>query len=161
MTKRGQIGFGMGLGAAWAVLVVWGAQIANLPFIPLPIAVPLAVLWPGLVMVAMIGRLAARRFFDDSIIDGQALAQGTAAEIDQRVLTNTMEQAVLALLIWPFVSLTLGSGVVIALGVSFGLMRVLFWVGYHMAPPLRSLGFAGTFYPTVLAGLWSLLAWAT
>ena len=122
-------------------------------------AVPLSIVAPGLVLAAMIGVLAARRFTDDMIIDGRPFPTGTAADIDQRVLTNTVEQGVLALLLWPLVSLTLGAGVVIALGLSFALMRVLFWVGYHSAPQLRALGFAGTFYPTVLAGLWSVALW--
>lgn len=50
----------------------------------------------------------------------------------------------------------LGAGTVLALGIGFAVARVAFWVGYHMAPPLRAFGFAATFYPTVLAALWVL-----
>ncbi|TMV07869.1 MAPEG family protein [Ruegeria sediminis] len=159
MQKRAVILTGMAAGALWAFAVVGVPQQLDLPFLPLPMALPLAFLLPGLVMTAMVGRLAQRRFFDDAIIDGESFARGTAAEIDQRVLTNTAEQLVLALAIWPFAALTLGGGVAIALGLSFGLTRVLFWIGYHRSPPLRGFGFAATFYPTVLAALWSLTAW--
>ena len=59
----------------------------------------------------------------------------------------------------PFVAVTLGGAVAIALGLGFALMRLLFWVGYHRAPPLRGLGFAGSFYPTVVAAIWALVVW--
>jgi uncharacterized membrane protein YecN with MAPEG domain len=159
MSKRGQIALGMAAGALWALAVVWGPQRADLAFLPAPIAVPGAFVAPGLVMLAMIGRLAQRRFFDDAIIDGNDFVPGTAAWVDQRVLSNTTEQVVLALLIWPFVALTLGGAVVLVMGAAFGIARLAFWVGYHRAPQLRAFGFAATFYPTVLAALWSLVAW--
>ncbi|GGH30538.1 MAPEG family protein [Cribrihabitans marinus] len=159
MSKRATVLAGMAGSALWAVALVWLPQRAELPFIPAPVALPLAFLAPGLVMVAMIGRLAQRRFFDDEIIDGARFAPGSGAEIDQRVLTNTVEQLVLAAVLWPFVANSLGGAVVIALGLGLALMRVLFWVGYHLSPPLRGLGFAGSFYPTILAALWSLVAW--
>lgn len=159
MTRRARILAGMGGGALWALVLVWLPQRLGLPFLPAPIALPIAFLPPGLVLAAVIGRLAQRRFFDDAIIDGEAFAPGSGAETDQRVLTNTVEQLVLALVLWPFVAASLGGAAVIVLGLGFAAMRVVFWIGYHLAPPLRALGFAGTFYPTVLAGFWSLAAW--
>ena len=65
----------------------------------------------------------------------------------------------LDILTWPFVALTLGGSVVLAMGVAFGLARIAFWAGYHLSPPLRAFGFAATFYTTVLATLWALAAW--
>lgn len=159
MRKRGLVLAGMLAGALWAIAVVAVPQGLGLPFIPPPIALPGAFVLPGLVMLAMIGRLAQRRFFDDAIIDGEAFAPGSPPDIDQRVLSNTTEQLVLALVIWPFVALTLGGAAVIALGFSFAFMRLVFWAGYHLSPPLRGIGFAGTFYPTVLAAIWSGIAW--
>jgi len=159
MNKRPQILISMVAGALWALAVVWGPQRMDLPFLPPPIALPGAFLVPGLFMLLMIGRLAQRRFFDDAIIDGDAFQPGSGAWVDQRVLSNTTEQLVLALVIWPFVALTLGGGVVLALGFGFGVARVAFWIGYHVSPPLRGFGFAATFYPTVLAALWSLTVW--
>ncbi|UWQ63820.1 MAPEG family protein [Leisingera caerulea] len=158
-SKRPQILIGIALGALWGGVVTGLPQWLGLPYIPAPIALPGAFLAPGLVLALIIGRLAQRRFFDDAIIDGEPFAPGSPAEIDQRVLTNTVEQLVLALAIWPFAAVTLGGAVAIALGLSFALMRVLFWAGYHLSPPLRGLGFAGTFYPTVIAGIWAAAVW--
>ncbi len=107
----------------------------------------------------MIGRIAQRRFFDPALIDGANLPSGSPAEIDARVLQNTLEQAVLALCVWPALAMLLGqrgAGVVAALGLSFELARLLFWVGYRLSPALRALGFAATFYPTVAPLLWAL-----
>lgn len=159
MSKRALIFGGMVLGLVWALAIVWVPQQLDLPFIPAPVALPGALVAPGVVMLLLIGRLAQRRFFDDDLIDGLPPAPTTGASVDQRVLTNTVEQIVLALAIWPFVANSLGGAVVMALGFGFAVARVLFWIGYHISPPLRSLGFAATFYPTVVAAIWSVLAW--
>ncbi|MBY6138842.1 MAPEG family protein [Leisingera daeponensis] len=157
--KRPQILAGMALGALWGVLVTGLPQWLGLPYIPAPIALPGAFLAPGLVLALMIGRLAQRRFFDDALIGGQPFAPGSAADTDQRVLANTVEQLVLALAVWPFAAVTLGGAVAIALGLSFACMRIVFWAGCHLSLPLRALGFAGTFYPTVIAGIWAAALW--
>ncbi|MFT7594402.1 MAG: hypothetical protein ACI8R4_001723 [Paracoccaceae bacterium] len=159
MGKRPMILAGMLAGFLWAVAVVWGPQLAGLPFLPPPVALPGAFIVPGLVMLAMIGRLAQRRFFDDATIDGQDFVPDSPAWIDQRVLANTTEQLVLALVIWPFVALSLGGAVVLVMGFAFGLARLAFWTGYHVSPPMRGFGFAATFYPTVLAAIWSAVTW--
>lgn len=160
MGKRTQIGIGMGLGLVWAVAVVWYPQTLAGPFLPLNTAMFMAILPGGLVAMALIARLAQRRFFDDGAIDGAAFAPGSGGDIDQRVLNNTIEQLVMALVLWPFVALTLGALVVLYMGVGFAIARLLFWIGYHVSPPLRALGFGATFYPTVLATLWAIVKWA-
>lgn len=160
MGKRQIIIVSMIAGAIWALAIVWGTQHANLPFLMPQIALPSAFVVPGLVTLAMIGRLAQRRFFDDASIDGQDFVPGSAAWIDQKVLSNTIEQLVLALVIWPFVALSLGGLIVLVMGFAFAISRLLFWIGYHISPPLRGFGFAATFYTTVLAAIWSVLAWA-
>lgn len=150
--KRQVIAASMALSMLWAILLVWWGRG---PAEPLP-ALTGAALPGGLVMAAMVGRLAQRRFFDAAIIDGAPFAPGSGAEIDQRVLTNTTEQMVLALALWPFAGAVLGWGLLPWLGASFALARVLFWVGYHLSPPLRGVGFAASFYPGVVAALWAL-----
>lgn len=160
MSKRLVIMISIIAGALWSLAVVWGPQLANLPFLPPQLALPGAFIAPGLVTFVMIGRLAGRRFFDDAIIDGQDFIPGSTAWVDQKVLSNTIEQLVLALVVWPFVALSLGGAVVLAMGFGFAIARLLFWIGYHISPPLRGFGFAATFYPTVLAAAWSVLAWA-
>ena len=152
MGKRAVILGGMGAGLAWGAAVIWlGPMWKDVDFLP---ALAVALLVAALPMVAMVGRLAQRRFFDDAIIDGQALSG--AAEIDQRVLQNTAEQLVLAVCIWPLAGLVLGGGTLLTLGAGFALARVMFWLGYHLSPPLRGFGFAASFYPTVLAAVLAL-----
>lgn len=160
MGQRAKILIGMALGLLWALGIVWGTQRAGLPFIPAPIAIPGAMIGPGIVLLLVIGRLAQRRFFDDALIDGHDFAPGSSAWIDQKVLANTVEQSVLALLIWPFVSMTLGGAMVLVMGVAFVIARLLFWLGYHLSPALRSFGFAATFYTTIVAAFWSVAVWA-
>ncbi len=159
MGKRGTIGAGMAAGALWAVALVWGVQSAGYAYLPPQLTLPGALAMPGLVLAAIIGRIAQRRFSDDALIDGGGAAPGSPAWIDGRVLVNTVEQALLAALIWPFVAMTLGGVLALYLGGGFVVARLAFWVGYHVAPPLRAFGFAATFYPTVLAGLWALAVW--
>jgi hypothetical protein len=78
MGKRSKIAIGMAAGALWALVLVWGPQLA-LPYLAPPLALPGAFLAPGLVMIAMVGRLAQRRFFDYAIIDGEDFAPQSRA----------------------------------------------------------------------------------
>ncbi len=161
MTDRLRIGIGMAAGLGWGALLLWGAgRYVALPIFALMPTIMVAFLVPGLIMMLMVARLAQRRFFDDAIIDGGAFTPGSGADIDQRVLRNTVEQLVLALCIWPATAVLLagqGPGVIICLGIGFALARLAFWIGYHISPPLRAFGFAATFYPTILVALWALL----
>ncbi|MDF1669831.1 MAG: MAPEG family protein [Roseovarius sp.] len=158
MGTRQRIAIGMALGALWSVALLWAAaRFVQLPVFALIPTIMTAYLAPGLVMALMVGRLAQRRFFDDTIIDGQALTN--AAEIDQRVLRNTGEQLVLALCVWPAAAVMLsglGPGVILCLGLGLAVARLAFWIGYHVSPPLRAFGFAASFYPTVLVGVWAI-----
>jgi hypothetical protein len=163
MAKRLKILIGMAAGVLWGVALIWiGTVYANIPIFSYTWILALSFLFPGLVMALMIGRLAARRFFDDATIDGEPFAPNSAAETDARVLQNTVEQLVLALALWPVTGYVLavdGPGVVICLGVGFAFARLCFWIGYHISPPLRAFGFAATFYPTVMAVIWAVLWW--
>ena len=154
--KRTKILLGMALGAFWALAVVVLPGLGPQPFVPLNFALVYAFLPGGIFLMLVIGRLAQRRFFDNEIIDGEPFAPGSGAEIDQRVLTNTVEQMLLALLIWPFAASWLGGLTVIVMGLAMGIARLAFWVGYHLSPPMRAFGFAASFYPTILALIWTL-----
>lgn len=157
--KRVLIALGMALGLVWAVAIVLVPLSLDLPFVPPALALPAAFLIPGCVMAAMIAALATRRFFNNDLIDGDVASTGSPAQIDQRVLTNTVEQLVLALLIWPFIGFSLGGAVLIAMGLGMAVARLLFWLGYHISPPLRALGFAASFYPTLFGGFWAVWIW--
>ncbi|MDJ0626649.1 MAG: MAPEG family protein [Rhodobacter sp.] len=161
MSKRQKILLGMLAGVLWGVALVGvGTAYVNIPIFSYTWILALAFLFPGLFLAAVIGRLAQRRFFDDAIIDGEPRTGG--AEVDQRVLQNTVEQLVLALALWPATGYLLaveGPGVVLMLGLGFAVARVAFWIGYHISPPLRAFGFAATFYPTLVALGWAILWW--
>ncbi len=156
MAKRVKISIGMVLGLIWALAVVTLPGLGPQPFFPLNVALIYAFLPGGLFMALIIAILAGRRFFNDANIDGAAFATGSRGEIDQRVLQNTVEQLVLALVLWPFAASWLGGVTVIVMGVAFGFARLLFWVGYHLSPSLRAFGFAASFYPTVVAVFWTV-----
>ncbi|WP_158967423.1 MAPEG family protein [Chachezhania sediminis] len=158
MDKQKTIAAGMGLGAICALVQLALPELVRLPAPPPGLALPLALLSPAAVLIAIVGRIAGRRFFDPELIDGQPPAPGSAAAIDGRVLQNTVEQALIAALVWPFVAHVQGGAAVLVLAVGFAVLRLIFWVGYHKAPPLRSLGFAGTFYSTVLALVWAVIS---
>lgn len=160
MSKRVRIALGMVAGAAWAMLLVFAVpSVTRSLFLPINVALIAGFAPPGFVLAAMIGNLARRRFFDDAIIDGEAPRPQSGAEIDARVLQNTVEQAMLAVLLWPLIALVLGGALLVVLGASFALARILFWVGYHISPAARAVGFAATFYPTVLGAVWAVLVW--
>ncbi len=156
MSGRQKMLLGGGLGALWSILVVWLPGQGAQPFIPINLALIYAFVPGGLVMMLVILRIAERRFFSDELMDGAEPEPGSAAAIDRRVLSNTMEQMVLALVLWPFAVTYLGAVTVIAMGLSMGVARLAFWVGYHISPSLRLFGWSASFYPTVLATLWSL-----
>lgn len=159
--RRGTL-LGTSLGALWAIGVVWiGVAVVNLPVFSLLPTLAFAFLWPGLALLLVIARIAQRRLFDDELIGGDAPVPGSGAEIDRRVLQNTLEQAVLALLLWPpiaYLAVEDGPGLVLTLGVAFAIARLFFWVGYHVSHPMRAFGFGATFYPTVLALLWAIFS---
>lgn len=161
MTQQAQkrIALGMGAAALWSVCLIWFG-LSWQPAIGRESALALSFLPGGIVIAALIARLAAARFLDAEIRDGQPFREGSAQALTQRVLSNSIEQFALAVAIWPAVAVILGPGPVLALGLSFGLTRASFWAGYAAAPPLRAFGFAAGFYPTLLAAvvvLWRLI----
>lgn len=153
----------MAIGALWSVGLLWGGAT----FWPVDGIEPLDLvaswlLLPALCLIAMIGRMAQRRFFTADLFDGSRPTSGTGAAADASVLQNTLEQAVLAALVWPALALALpgGSlGAIPALALGFVLCRALFWIGYRRGAVARAFGFTGTFYPTVLAAIWTLWLW--
>ncbi len=113
--------------------------------------------WDVLVVVwlaASIAALARHRFFTPSDIDGSGLSEGTStAKVLQSVLQNSLEQVVLALathLIWAAVMPWRWQAAVPVAAILFFAGRMLFWRGYARGAPARALGFALTFYPTVV-----------
>lgn len=161
MSDKLMIVIEMAIAAVWTWFVFtrlpeW-ITIADGPLIE---GVMRAFLLPGLVLAAMVMTVGLHRFIGNDAAEGGRF-HGPRAQINQRVLINSTEQTVLAFAIWPGAALAIGekgAGVLAAMGVSFVLARLLFWAGYHIRPPLRALGFAATFYPTVAFGIWGAIA---
>ena len=157
MLKRATVLIGTIVGLIWSVAVVVAPGLGPQPFIPLNLALIYAFLPAGLFLMLVIAVRAARRARGASV----PFAPGSRVEIDQRVLGDTVEQMVLALLIWPFAASWLGAVTVIAMGASMGIARLAYWLGAHASPGLRAFGFTASFCPTVLAFLWTVWKLAT
>jgi hypothetical protein len=87
-------------------------------------------------------------FFDPVAWDGSDFVPGSAGDIDQRVLNNSIALGMLALCIWVAAGFGLGAqglGICVALALGFVVARGCFWYGYHRALTLRAFGFAASF----------------
>ncbi|TRX75574.1 MAPEG family protein [Pseudomonas mangiferae] len=116
-----------------------------------------ALAWDILVMACVAGNIAwvaRHRFFTPEDIEGSGLAAGTdRVRRYQALLQNTLEQAVLAVGthgVWAASMPAHWQGAVPVAVLLFLLGRVLFWRGYAAGAGHRALGFALTFYPSVL-----------
>lgn len=158
--QRGVLG-GMSLAAGLAVLGagvgIWFAPAAFLPADNLESRLAFVFRWDLLIIFWLnvsIGTLARHRFFSPQDIDGSGLTSGTdRAKRYQAILQNTLEQVVLALTVHLACAVLLPVDQLAVLpiaAVSFTLGRLLFTFGYRRGAPARALGFALTFYPTVL-----------
>lgn len=111
-------------------------------------------------ILAAVGVIATRRFFDTRAIGGGLPEPGSALDIDRRILANTVEQAMLALPAYAAAAVTLPMEDMPRIGacaMAFVAGRIAFAIGYHIAPPFRAFGFALTFYSS--AALYAWLAW--
>ena len=124
-------------------------------------------LWLGI----SIALLARHRFFTPEDIDGGGLTQGTqTANVLQATLQNTLEQSVLAVLVhlvWATLMPVAWISAIPAAVILFFCGRVLFVRGYRGGAPSRSIGFALTFYPSVLMlalvvgkAVWKVFSWS-
>lgn len=118
----------------------------------------------GLVIVwlaAAIANVARLRFFSQEDIAGSGSTSGSArVRRASAVAQNTLEQAGLAVVVHLVVTATFihSQEVVVTMAVLFAVGRVLFWAGYKRGAKGRALGFALTFYPSVLGLVASLSA---
>jgi hypothetical protein len=164
---RKQLAVTLGAGAAVVLLLLTWSRLSTLP-LPVPdgddAAARLAfvahwLLLPGLSLFLGIAIVAKRRFFVADAIDGGP-SKSRLIEIALRYNTNTVEQTVLAAIAWFGLCLALSHDMlklIPAMAISFLLGRVLFFVGYLIAPVGRALGLGLTAYPTFAALIW--LAW--
>ncbi|MEM7366596.1 MAG: MAPEG family protein [Pseudomonadota bacterium] len=103
-------------------------------------------------MIAMILWISQQRFWSSDHADGSPPETGNSLEINRRVLTNTVEQTVLAtvgLLVLSVAASADASNYVPALALLFVLGRFSFWLGYHINPFWRAFGLVLTLAPTL------------
>lgn len=155
--QRG-VAIGMGVAAAATAISLASAFALSARHPAAPDArlalLGLSLLGPALALAVCIGRLASHRFATPVDIDGSGLTQGTArAKVLQALLQNTLEQAVLATLVY-LACIALGSQRMLAMmgvgSILFVIGRALFFAGYSRGAAGRALGFGLTFYPTLL-----------
>jgi uncharacterized membrane protein YecN with MAPEG domain len=152
---------GMTIGAATSLVVIIAAILLGPELLPpdapagkrLTFALQadaFLALWLGV----SIGLLARHRFFTPEDIDGGGLSQGSeTAKVLQATLQNTLEQTVLAVLVhlaWAALMPVSWIAAIPAAAILFLSGRVLFIRGYRGGAPSRAVGFALTFYPTLL-----------
>ncbi len=102
-------------------------------------------------LIAGIARAAQLRHFSQNI-DGSTPESGSPLDITRRYITNTVEQLllfVLGALGLFYVAPDIAQRLLPIMSVWFLIARLLFWVGYRMAPLKRAVGFAATFHPTI------------
>lgn len=152
---------GMAIGLATSGLALTAAVVVA-PAALLPGPGPAAALahalrWDLLPLACLainIALLARHRFASPADIDGGGLTAGTpAARRLQATLQNTLEQVVLAVgthLVWAATMPRRWQAAVPAAALLFAAGRLLFWRGYARGAAARALGFALTFYPSVV-----------
>lgn len=155
---------GCGLLGAWAA---WSALSAVIPVHPQAdqtarMAAALAALLPGVAVLAgmvatqMIGRAVT------GAIDPIAGRDNHFLQLNQRVLTNTVEQLVIfapALLALAARTNPADMPGVVALALVFTLARLVFWIGYLRHPVLRAVGMAPSFAVSLVTLGSAAVAW--
>lgn len=108
---------------------------------------------PAFCLAIAIGRLAKHRFFTPEDIDGGGLTEGSEqAKVLQSLLQNTVEQTLLASLIycsWLAVMPATALSTIPLAALAFGVGRVLFFIGYDKGAQSRALGFTLSCYPSM------------
>src|SRR5262249_25133013 len=87
--------------------------------------------------------------FTSEAIDPTLHKEDMAAQIDGRVVDNTLQQYVLFLIGTLALSVNLAAeqmGVIAAAAIVFVVARVAFWIGYRIHPLYRAFGMAATSY---------------
>lgn len=163
--KQFAVALGMSAAAALLLLAWW-----RLPDLPLPLPdgddaparLAFVVRWlllPALSLLIGIGLVANQRFFVKDAIDGGP-SESRLIQIALRYNTNTVEQILLAAISWLGLALVLPHQelkLIAAMSISFFAGRILFLVGYLIAPAARALGFGLSAYPSFAALIWLAL----
>ena len=111
-----------------------------------------ALLGPGSALAAGVGFVARHRFLHDTAIDGQNPPDDIRLARAHAYLSNTVEQALLAAMVYPALAFGLSAdwiGVLPLFSLAFVVGRIGFAMGIGRPARHRAFGFALTFYPTM------------
>ena len=100
-----------------------------------------------------VGVRAKERYLNPQEIGGSAPSAGSRAEIDARVLQNTLEQTILMLTLTAILCQLRPLhwyALLIAITFFFNVGRACFWWGYHRSVILRGYGFALGFHALIM-----------
>jgi peptidoglycan/LPS O-acetylase OafA/YrhL len=115
---------------------------------------------PALLLLLM--NCACLRLFDTAGAENPfANAESARFRINQRVLTNTLEQTCIFVPLLLALTPRLDEAHLKVLPIAATLWcagRVMFWAGYHVAPHWRSPGFDWTFCTSVVLAAWFVLS---
>jgi hypothetical protein len=120
-----------------------------------------ALLPAAALLFAMVVASSAARFVA-AAFDPLAGRDGRFVAVNQRVITNTVEQLCVfapALLAWAAGGGAAAMGGVLAAALVFAVARAAFWVGYHLSPFARAPGMAATLAMGGLALVMAARAW--
>ncbi len=113
-----------------------------------------ASLVPAAFLGISIAHLAKHRFFSSDAIEGSLSAeQSEQTRVLQSVLQNTLEQALLAVLVYIAWSILMPAQWLSAIAVAalcFAIGRMLFIARYKKGASARAIGFTLSFYPSML-----------
>jgi len=112
-------------------------------------------------LIVGIGWAAQTRHFKSNI-DGSMPKSGSSLDLTLRFVRNTQEQLILFFVACVAALVFIPQNATILLpiaGVWFLLARAMFAVGYALHPLARSVGFAGTFHPTIAIIFYALMGW--
>ena len=136
-------------GIAFSTLVTVSLWWALLTFLPWPVVeqsmfaafacVPIAGL---LTLVAGVEAVAHERLFTPAI-DPLAGYETYRMRVNQRYLSNTVEQFIVFAVGLVGLSLYASTRIVVIVTIVWVVMRWAFWIGYHKSPLLRGLGAPG------------------
>ena len=152
MTPRHWSMVGSASGITVAALL-WVALARLLPVnepagLPARLGLALAALLPSACVLNLMIAAQMRSRATTAAVDPLAGIDGAFLRVNQRVLTNTVEQLagfVPALLALAAGVSAGGMAFVVAAGLVFALARLVFWGGYLLGPLARSPGMAATF----------------
>jgi hypothetical protein len=158
------LGSAIGIGVA---IAVWRGLAAIIPVdiaagLPERLGLGCAALLPAVCVLNLMILVQMRLRAQSGAVDPLAGHDGMLLRVNQRALTNTVEQlAGFAPALLALAGRTPPGGMryVVAAGVVFALARLAFWGGYLLGPLARAPGMASTFAINVGTLVAAMLAW--